>query len=205
MRMLRPSVYPSSRRLWRNPAHVAPGTLLSTPIRGTLPGCPSAASGAARKPPAKVPMNARRSITGSPESRRHPTGHFSPPTPEPPPKPAEQPSHQRLVAGRSWNMTASRVRFSRASRHRSRRPPDQHPFRLVRGVGVADPTVAGMAGAVLPETPNEHRQVRQMSGRNLGGGGQMFQAIRLDDPGRVIAEDLSNPNLLSTGEHGRLA
>jgi hypothetical protein len=62
-----------------------------------------------------------------------------------------------------------------------------------------------MAGAVLPETPNEHRQVRQMSGRDLGGGGQMLQAIRLGNPGRVIAEDLSDPNLLSTGEHGWLA
>jgi hypothetical protein len=41
-----------------------------------------------------------------------------------------------------------------------------------------------------------------MPGRDLGGGGQMFEAIRLDGPGWVIAQDVPDPSLLGTGEHG---
>jgi hypothetical protein len=69
-------------------------------------------------------------------------------------------------------------------------------------VSIAMATVASLAGAVLPQAPNECRQVGQMARRDLHGGGQMFQAIRLDDPRRVAGEDLSHPGLLGTGEHG---
>jgi hypothetical protein len=69
-------------------------------------------------------------------------------------------------------------------------------------IGVTDAAVTGLAGAVLSRAPNEHRQVCQMSGPDLHGGGQMFRAIRLDDPRRVVGEDDSDPSLLSTGEHG---
>jgi len=41
-----------------------------------------------------------------------------------------------------------------------------------------------------------------MSGRDLRGGGQMLKAIRLDDPRRMIGEDVADPSLLGTGEHG---
>jgi hypothetical protein len=41
-----------------------------------------------------------------------------------------------------------------------------------------------------------------MSGRDLHGGGQMFEAIRLDGPRRVIDEDVADPGLLGAGEHG---
>jgi hypothetical protein len=41
-----------------------------------------------------------------------------------------------------------------------------------------------------------------MGDGDLCGGGQMLQAIRLDDPRQVIPEDLSDPGLLGTGEHG---
>src|SRR5215470_9422609 len=45
-----------------------PSAVLRTPIRHTLPRCcASAASGAARRPPVKVPRNARRSTTQSPD------------------------------------------------------------------------------------------------------------------------------------------
>ena len=74
-------------------------------------------------------------------------------------------------------------------------------MRLVR-VGVTEASVLGLAGAMLAQAPNERRQVCQMSGRDLHGSGEVLEAIRLDDPRRVIAEDLSNPSLLGTGEHG---
>ncbi len=41
-----------------------------------------------------------------------------------------------------------------------------------------------------------------MGGGDLCGGGQMLQAIRLDGPRRVIGEDIVEPGLLGTGEHG---
>jgi hypothetical protein len=41
-----------------------------------------------------------------------------------------------------------------------------------------------------------------MAGRDLHGGGQMLEAIRLDGPRRVIRQDVSDPGLLGTGEHG---
>jgi hypothetical protein len=97
-------------------------------------------------------------------------------------------------------MSAPQVGCSRSSRHRRRRPPDQHLVRVVR-VSVTEATVASLAGAVLPQAPNECRQVCQMARRHLPGGSQMFQAIRLDDPQRVVGEDLSDPSLLGTREH----
>jgi hypothetical protein len=69
-------------------------------------------------------------------------------------------------------------------------------------VDITGATVAGLASAVLPEAPNERRQVCQMFARNLHCGGQMFQAIRLDDPRRTVAENVADPSLLGTGEHG---
>lgn len=128
-----------------------------------------------------------------------PAGHFPTTPPEPAPKPAEQPSHQRPAAWRSCSMTASSVPFSR--RHRGRRPPDQHPVRLVC-VGITDAAGAGLASAVLPEAPNERRQVGQMPRRDLHSGSQMLQAIGLDGPRPVIGEDVADPGLLATGEHG---
>ena len=53
-----------------------------------------------------------------------------------------------------------------------------------------------------PESPDEGREVREMGGLDLGGGGQMLQAIHLDSPRQVIPEDLSDPGLLGAGEHG---
>ena len=41
-----------------------------------------------------------------------------------------------------------------------------------------------------------------MAGRDPRGGGQTLQAIRLDHPRCVVGEDLSDPSLLGTGEHG---
>src|SRR5258707_8078171 len=70
-------------------------------------------------------------------------------------------------------------------------------------IGVTDTPVLSLAGPVLSQAPNEHRQVCQMSGRDLDGSGQMFEAIRLDGPRRVIGEDVADPSLLGTGEHGR--
>jgi hypothetical protein len=55
---------------------------------------------------------------------------------------------------------------------------------------------------VLPESPDEGREIREMGGWDLGGGGQMLQAICLDGPRQVIPEDVADPSLLGTGEHG---
>ena len=41
-----------------------------------------------------------------------------------------------------------------------------------------------------------------MGDRDLYGRGQMFEAIRLDGPRRVTSEDVADPGLLGTGEHG---
>jgi hypothetical protein len=69
-------------------------------------------------------------------------------------------------------------------------------------VSVTDAPVLRLAGPVLPKTSDKGRKVRVMPGRDLRRSGQMLQAIHLDGPRRVIAEDLSNPSLLATGEHG---
>jgi hypothetical protein len=68
--------------------------------------------------------------------------------------------------------------------------------------GTTGAPVLGPAGPGRPEIPNEGRKIREMGDRDLYGGGQVLEAIRLDDPRRVIAEDPSNPSLLGTGEHG---
>src|SRR5262245_49262384 len=65
--MFCPSTHPRSRSPCRNASRVCAVVvgfpLARYPIRHTLlAGCASAASGAARRPPAKVPRNARRSI-----------------------------------------------------------------------------------------------------------------------------------------------
>ena len=62
--------------------------------------------------------------------------------------------------------------------------------------------VLSLAGPVLPEFPDEGREIREMGGWDLGGGGQMLQAICLDGPRRVIDEDVADPGLLGAGEHG---
>jgi hypothetical protein len=71
-------------------------------------------------------------------------------------------------------------------------------------VGVTDAPVLSLAGPMLPKTSDEGRKVREMPGWDLRSVGQMLQAVRLDGPRRVIAEDLSNPSLLGTGKHRRL-
>jgi hypothetical protein len=55
---------------------------------------------------------------------------------------------------------------------------------------------------VLSESPDEGREIREMSDRDICGGGEMLQAERLDGPRPVIPEDLSDPSFLGAGEHG---
>ena len=66
----RPSVYPNSPSPCLN-ASLSNGSMAVTPsiaIRGVLArGCAQAASGADKRPPARLPMNTRRSITRSPD------------------------------------------------------------------------------------------------------------------------------------------
>ena len=62
--------------------------------------------------------------------------------------------------------------------------------------------ILSLAGPVLPEFPDEGREIREMGGWDLGGGSQMLQAICLDGPRQVIPEDVADPSLLGTGEHG---
>jgi len=69
-------------------------------------------------------------------------------------------------------------------------------------LGITHASGPRLAVAVFPEGPEEGREVGGVAGWDLGGGCQMLQAVRLDDPWRVTCEDVSNPGLLSTGEHG---
>jgi hypothetical protein len=55
---------------------------------------------------------------------------------------------------------------------------------------------------MLAETPDKGRQVCKMAKRDLGSDCEVLEAVRLDGPGRVTSEDLSDPSLLSAGEHG---
>src|SRR5215471_5396008 len=73
MTIFSPSTHPSSRSLCRNASSrgaLSEGDVkLRKPIRGTFPACcASAASGAARRPPVRLAMNARRFIIRSPGS-----------------------------------------------------------------------------------------------------------------------------------------
>ena len=45
-------------------------------------------------------------------------------------------------------------------------------------------------------------KIREMGDRDLYGGGQVLEAIRLVGPRRVIGEDVADPGFLGTGEHG---
>ena len=47
-------------------------------------------------------------------------------------------------------------------------------------------------------------KIREMGDRDLYGGGQVLEAIRLDGPRRVIGEDVADPGLLGTGSTERL-
>jgi hypothetical protein len=66
----------------------------------------------------------------------------------------------------------------------------------------ADAAELGLAGPARSKVPDEGREVGEMSGRNLGGSRQMFQAVRRQNPRRVTPEDLSDSSLLGAGEHG---
>ena len=68
--------------------------------------------------------------------------------------------------------------------------------------GTTGAAVLGPAGPGRPEIPDEGRKIREMGDRDLYGRSQMFEAIRLDGPRRVIGEDVADPGLLGTGEHG---
>lgn len=68
--------------------------------------------------------------------------------------------------------------------------------------GTTGAPVLGPAGPGRPEIPDEGRKIREMGDRDLYGGGQVLEAICLNDPRRMIGEDLANPSLLGAGEHG---
>jgi hypothetical protein len=57
---------------------------------------------------------------------------------------------------------------------------------------VADAAHLHVTVAMGPQDLDEGGEVREVSGRNLGGGGQMLQAERSDRPGRGTLKDLSN-------------
>jgi hypothetical protein len=56
--------------------------------------------------------------------------------------------------------------------------PDEQVLRLVP-LHVAHPAVPRLAVAVLSETANEGREIREMCGRYVGDYCQMLQAVRL--------------------------
>jgi hypothetical protein len=68
---------------------------------------------------------------------------------------------------------------------------------------VTGAAVAGLAGPIQPEVPDEGREIPEMGQRDLCGGRQMLQTVRQNVPRRVTPEDLSNPSLLRAREHGR--
>jgi hypothetical protein len=116
------------------------------------------------------------------------SGHFSPASPEPAPKPAEQPSHPAWQSGNTAGFLTRPTR-------------DQQPRRRVpaRATGAAE---LGQAGPICSEVPDEGREVREMCGWDLCGAREMLQAVHRKGPRRTLPEDLSDPGLLGAGEHG---
>jgi hypothetical protein len=70
------------------------------------------------------------------------------------------------------------------------------------GARATDAAELGLAGPTRSKVPDERREVREMGGWDLSGGRQMLQAVRRLGPRQVTPEDLSDPSLLSAGEHG---
>jgi len=116
------------------------------------------------------------------------SGHFSPASREPAPKPAEQPSHPAWQSGNTAGFLTRPTR-------------DQQPRRRVpaRATGAAE---LGQAGPICSEVPDEGREVREMCGWDLCGAREMLQAVHRKGPRRTLPEDLSDPGLLGAGEHG---
>jgi hypothetical protein len=116
------------------------------------------------------------------------SGHFSPASHEPAPKPAEQPSHPARQSGNTAGFLTRPTR-------------DQQPRRRVpaRATGAAE---LGQAGPICSEVPDEGREVREMCGWDLCGAREMLQAVHRKAPRRTLPEDLSDPGLLGSGEHG---
>jgi hypothetical protein len=69
-------------------------------------------------------------------------------------------------------------------------------------LGVTNPAVLRLATAMRAEAPHVGGEISEMRTRDLGAGGQMLQAICLNHPRRVICENVPDPSLLGTGEHG---
>jgi hypothetical protein len=69
-------------------------------------------------------------------------------------------------------------------------------------VSVTYAAVLSLAGSVGPEIPDQGREVREMRERDLCACCQMLQAICGRRPRSVCPENLSDPGLLGTGEHG---
>ena len=86
--------------------------------------------------------------------------HFPTAPPEPAPKPAEEPSHLAWHSQDTTGLLAGRIRPNR----------DQQPRRRVpaRTSGAA---VLSLAGPGHPEIPDEGGEIREMSNRDICGGG----------------------------------
>ena len=91
------------------------------------------------------------------------SGHFSPVSRDPAPKPAEQPSHPAWQSGNTAGFLTRPTR-------------DQQPRRRVpaRATGAAE---LGQAGPICSEVPDEGREVREMCGWDLCGAREMLQAV----------------------------
>jgi hypothetical protein len=101
----------------------------------------------------------------------------------------------------AWRGVSGRVPPDARPRSARRSPPDQDSRRLVP-LGITDPAVLRLATPMRSEAPDVGGKISEMRPRDLGAGGQMLQAISLNHPRRVICQNVSDPSLLGTGEHG---
>ncbi len=69
-------------------------------------------------------------------------------------------------------------------------------------VGITNATDLPLALAPLMQAAHEGGEVGPMPQRGRRGDRQMLEAERLDGPGRVIRQDVTDPSLLGTREHG---
>jgi hypothetical protein len=87
------------------------------------------------------------------------SGHFSTAPPEPAPDPAKQPSHLAWHSRNTAGFLAGRTRPGR----------DQQPRRRVPA-RTTDAAILSLTAPVLSESPDEGREIREMSDGDVCGG-----------------------------------
>ncbi len=69
-------------------------------------------------------------------------------------------------------------------------------------VSIAEPPDVAQTRAMPTQGADEGGEVGCVRPWDLGRGRKMLQAERLDGPRRVVRQDIADPSLLGTREHG---